>query len=110
MQLLDSFSKNQDDVEFRSFYAHENNILLDLDRLKFLCTERNWTELEDGLDNTDVSESCGRQGMITRWRFLKLTNSTLFSVLLKDVPLASMDAVVLKAQLKFCRINCVTLE
>ena len=40
IQLSESFSKIQDDVGFMSFYAHENDILLDLDQLKMVCTER----------------------------------------------------------------------
>ena len=48
--------------------------------------------------------------MNTKWRFYKLTNLTLFSALLKDVPMGCKNAVLPEPLLKNRTINCLTFE
>ena len=101
-------SKNIEDEGFRYFYAHENNTLLD--RSKLVCTHDDLAKLKDFLNKTDVIESCSRERMITKWRFYKLTNLTVFAALLKDVPMGCKNAVLPEPLLKNHTINCLTYE
>ena len=100
--------KNIKDGGFRYFYAHENNTLLD--RSKLVCTHDDLAILKYFLNKTDVIESCSRERMNTKWRFYKMTNLTVFAVLLKDVPMGCKDAVLLEPLLKNCTINFLTFE
>ena len=48
--------------------------------------------------------------MNTKWRLYKLTNLTVFAVLLKDVPMGCRDAVLHEPLLRNGTINCLTFE
>ena len=103
-----SIFKNIEDGGLRHFYAHENNTLLD--RSKLLCTHDNLAKLKDFVNKTDFIESCRRERMNTKWRFYKLTNLTVFAVLLKDVPMGCKNAVLPESLLKNRTNNCLTYE
>ena len=75
-----------------------------------MCTRDDLTELKDSLNKTDVLESCSRERMNTKWMFHKLTNSTVFAALPKDVPMGCKDAVLPEPLLKNHTINCLTFE
>ena len=100
--------KKIEDGGFRYFYAHENNTLLD--RSKLVCTHDDLTKLKDFLNQTYVIESRSRERMNTKWRFYKLTNSTVFAALLKDVPMGCKNAVLPEPLLRNGTINCLTFE
>ena len=100
--------KNIEDGGFRYFYAYENNTLLD--RSKLVCTHDYLAKLKDFLNKTDVIESCSRERMNSKWRFYKLTNSTVFAALLKNVPMGCKNAVLPEPLLKNHTINCLTFE
>ena len=100
--------KNIEDGGSRYFYAHENITLLN--RSKLVCTLDDLANLQDFLNETDVIESCSREKMKTKWRFYKLTNLTVFAVLLKDIPMGCKNAVLPKPLLKSHTINCLTFE
>ena len=84
--------KNIEDGGFRYFHTHENITLLE--RSKLMCTRDDLPKLEISFNKADVIESCSRKRLSTKWRFYKLTNLTLFAVLLKDVPIGCKDAVL----------------
>ena len=91
---------------FRYFYAHENNILLDLSKL--VSTHDDLAKLNDLLNKTDVKESCSRERLNTKWMLYKLTNLTVSAVLLKDVPLGCKNAYLPETILRNGTINCLT--
>ena len=93
--------KNIEDGEFRYFYAHENNTLLD--RSKLVCTHDDLAKLKDFLNQTDVIEFCSRERTNTNWRFYKLTNLTAIAALLKDVPMGCKNAVLPEPLLKIAQ-------
>ena len=95
-----------EDGGFRHFYAHENNTLLD--RSKLVCIHDDLTKMKDFFNKTDVIESCSRERRNTKWRFYKLTNLTVFAVLLKDVPMRCKNAVLPEPLLKNHTNNCLT--
>ena len=100
--------KNIEDGGFRYFNAHENNTLLD--RSKLVCTHDDLSNLKDCLNKTDLTESCSRERMNTKGKFYKLTNLTVFSAFLKDLPLGCKNAVLPEPLLKNCTITCLMNE
>ena len=106
--VFDFILKNIGDGVFRYFYAHENNTLLD--RSKLVCTHEDLAMSKDFLNQTDVIESCSRERTNTMSKFYKLTNLTVFSALLKDVPMGRKDAALPEPLLKNHTINCLTFE
>ena len=100
--------KKIEDGKFRYFYAHENNTLLV--QSKLVSNKDDMTKLKEILKKTDVIESCTEERSITKWTFFKLTNLTIFAVLLRDIPMGCKDAVLPESLLKNHRVNCLTFE
>ena len=100
--------KKIEDRGFRYFTAQENKNLLDPSKLVY--TRDDLAKLKDIPNKTEVIESCSRERLRTKWRFYKLKNSTFFSALLTDIPMAYKDAVFPEPPLKNCIINCLTFE
>ena len=98
--------KNIEDGNFRCFYAHENNTLLG--QSKLVSNKDDMAKLKDILKKTDVIELCTKERSNTKWRFLKLTNLTLFDALPRDIPMGCKDAVLSESLLKNLSINCLT--
>ena len=65
-------------------------------------------KLRENLKKTDVIESCTRERPNTKWRFFKMTNSTIFAALLKDIPMGCIDAVLPGSLSKNHTVNCLT--
>ena len=61
-------------------FTHTNTLL---DRSKLVSTREELAKLKDFVNKTDVIESCSRERLITKWRFYKLTNLTVFAASLK---------------------------
>ena len=104
--VLGFMLKNMEDGKIRYFYAHENNTLLE--QSKFVSNKGNMAKMEGILKETDVIESCTKQRSITKWRFFKLTNSTIFAALLRDILMGCKDAVLLESLLNNRTVNCLT--
>ena len=100
--------KNIEDVSCCYFFAHENNTLLE--KSKLLSTGDDLEHIKTSLAGTDVIESCARERVNTKWKFLKLTNVTIFAALLKDIPMGCKDAVLPEPLLKNRTVNCLTFE
>ena len=81
-----------------------------LDRSKLVCTHDDLAKLKDFLNKTNVIDFCSREKMNTKWRLYKLSNSTVFAALLKDVPMGPKNAVLPEPLLKNHTINCLTYE
>ena len=100
--------KNIEDASCRYFYAHENNTLLE--KSKLLSTGDDLEHIKTLLAGTDVIESCARERVNTKWKFLKLTNVAIFAALPKDIPMGCKDAVLPEPLLKNRTVNCLTFE
>ena len=100
--------KNVEDGLCRCFYAHENNTVIE--RSKLVSTPADKTNLKDGMQKMDIVDICTRERSNTKWKFYKLTNLTIFSSLLKDVPLGCKDTVLPEPLLRNCNVNCLTFE
>ena len=100
--------ENIEDGNFRYFYAHENNTLLE--QSKLVSSKDDMANLKKILKKTDVIESCTKERSNTKWRFFKLTNLTIFAALLRDIPMGCKDAVLPEPLLRNRSINCLTYE
>ena len=100
--------KNIEVGKFRYFYAHENNTLLE--QSKLVSNKDDMAILKEILKKTDVIESCTKERSNTKWRFLKLTNLTIFAALLRDIPMGCKDAVLPESLLKNHTVNCLTYK
>ena len=100
--------KNIEDGNFRYFYAHENNTLLE--QSKLVSNKDDMAKMKEILKKTDVIESCTKERSNTKWRFFELTNLTIFAALLRDIPMGCKDAVLPESLLKNHTVNCLTFE
>ena len=57
-----------------------------------MCTPENITNLKKNLQKMDNVDLRTRERVITKRKFYKLTNLTIFAVLLKDVPMGCKDS------------------
>ena len=105
---LDIILKNIEDGKFSYFHAHENNTLLE--QSKLLSNKDDMTKLKEILKKTDVIESCTKERSITKWRFIKLTNLTIFAALLRDIPMGCKDAVLPESVSKNHTVSCLPYE
>ena len=105
---LDSFWKILRILLCRYFYAHENNTVIE--RSKLVCTPDDITKLKEKLQKKDIVELCTRERANTKWKFCKLTNLTVFAVLLKDVPMGCNDSVLPQPLLKNQNVSYLTFE
>ena len=97
--------RNQENGQYRYFYAHENNTLFEKSHL--LCTRGDLTTIQDKVDHCDLLEMCARERTNTKWKFCLLTNVTIFAALLKNIPMGCKDAVLPEPLLRNCSVNCL---
>ena len=100
--------KNIEDGNFRFFYAHGNNTLLE--QSKLVSNKDDMAKLQEILKKTDVIESCTKERSNTKWRSFKLTNLTKIAALLRDIPMGCKDAILPESLLRNPSINCLTYE
>ena len=100
--------KNIENGMCRYFYAHENNAIME--RAKFVCTQVDMTNLKDRMQKMDIVDICTRERGNTMWKFNKLTNSTIFASLLKDIPMGCKDTVLPEPLSRNCNVNCLIFE
>ena len=98
--------KNIEDEMSRYFYVHENNTVME--GSEFVCTQADMTNRKDRMQKLDIVEIFTRERAITKWKYYKLTNLTVFASLLKDVPMGYKDTVLPKPLLENHNVNCPT--
>ena len=100
--------RNIQDGKFRYFFAPENNTLLD--QSKHVSNKEDMSKLIEILKKTDVIESCTKERSNANWRFFKLTNLTIFTALLRDIPIGCKDAILSESLLRNPSVKCLTYE
>ena len=76
--------------DYRYFYPHENNLLLDR---AFLLSNRNdLLNIQNEIEKLDLIESCTQERQNSKWRFTVITNVTGFAALLKNIPMGCTDS------------------
>ena len=81
-----------------------------MERSKLVCTPDNITNLKEKLQKMDIVDLCIRERAITKWKFYRLTNLTVFAALLKDVLMGCKDSVLPEPLFKNQNVNCPTYE
>ena len=79
-----------------------------MERTKLVCTQADMTNLKERMQKMDIVDICTRERSNKMWKFYKLTNSTIFASLLKDVPMGCKDTVLPEPLLKDLNVNCLT--
>ena len=69
---------------FRYYFGQETNTLIE--RSLLVATTNDLVKIKIVLSNTDVIEACTKERANTKWKVYKLTNVTVFAVLLKKFP------------------------
>ena len=100
--------KYVEDGSCRHYYAHENKTLLE--KSKLVGTTEDLTKITKIPSNTDVIESCTKEGTNTKMNLYKLTNVTYFAPLLKEVPMGCIDTLLQDPLLKIHSVKCSTIE
>ena len=100
--------KNIEDGMCRYFYAHENNTIMET--AKLVCTQADMTNLKKRMQKVDIVDLCTRERSNTKWKIYKLTNLTIFTSSLKDVPMGCKDTVLPEPLLRNCNVNCLAFE
>ena len=100
--------KNIEDANFRYFYTHENNTLLE--QSKLVSKKGDMAKLKKILMKTDKNESCTKERSKTKWRFFKITNLTIVAALPREIPMGCKDAVLPEFLLKNHTVNCLAYE
>ena len=75
-----------------------------------MFTKDDWSKLKSNLNKTDIIELWSGEKMDTDWKFYRMTNLTLFAVLLKDVTMGCIDAVLPNSLLVNHTITCLIYE
>ena len=81
-----------------------------MERSKLVCTPDDITNLKEKIQEMDIDDLCIRERDNTKWKFYKLTNLTVFALLLKDVPMGCKDSVLPEPLLKYQNVKCLTYE
>ena len=100
--------KNVEDGTCRSYYAHENNNLME--RWKLMATKSALVKIKNVLSNTDAIEACTKERAKTKWKFIKLTNVTASAFLLKEDSMGCKEVVLPESLVKNHIVNCLTYE
>ena len=90
------------------FNAQEKSTLLE--KSEMLSTVDYLEHIKKLLAGKDFIETCTRERVNTKWKFLNLTNVTKFAARLQDVPLVYKDAVLVEPLLQNRIVNCFTFE
>ena len=90
--------KKVDDRTCRHYYAHENNILMELSKL--VATQEELVQIKIVLGNTDVTETCTKERATTKWKIYKFRSGTVFDALIRKVPMRFKDAVLPESHTK----------
>ena len=100
--------KNIDDSRCRFVYPQGKNSMLG--KYKLLITGDDLKHFKAMIAAKNVKTACTRGMVDTKWQFLKLTNGTVFAVLLKNIPMCCRNAVLPDHLLKERFINCITFN
>ena len=73
--------------EYRN--CHENNTLFK--KLLLLCTKSDLITIQGKAENLDIVEQCTQECQNRKWRFILITNVTIFAALLKNIPMGCPD-------------------
>ena len=82
--------RNLETNDYRYYYPHERNLLLDR---AFLLSKRNdLINLRNEFEKLDLIETCTQEHQNSKWRFTVITIVTVFAALLTNIPMGCTDS------------------
>ena len=97
--------RNVETNDYRYYYPHENNLLLDQ---AFLLSNRNdLLNLQTKIEKLDLIETCTKERQNSKWRFTVITNVTVFAALLTIIPMGCTDTPLPEPLLRNPEVNCL---
>ena len=72
--------QNIETNDYRYYYPHENNLLLD--RAFLVSNKNDFLNLQNEIEKLDLVETCTQERQNSKWRFTVITNVTVFVALL----------------------------
>ena len=92
----------------RYYYPHENITLMEGSKL--VATKDNLKKIGTSFNNVDAIESCKTERANTKWKFHRVVIVKFFAALLKEVPMACINAVSPEPLIRNRSVNCLTFE
>ena len=97
--------RNVETNDYRYYYPHENNLLLDR---AFLLSNRNdLLIIQNEIEKLDLIETCTQERQNSKWRFKEITNVTVFAALLTNIPMGCTDSPLPEPLLRNPEVNCL---
>ena len=97
--------QNVETNEYRYYYPHENNLLLD--RAFLLSNKNDLLNLQNEIEKLDLIETCTKERHNSKWRFRVITNVTVFVALLTNIPMGCTDSPLPEPLLRNPEVNCL---
>ena len=102
---LEFILQNVETNNYRYYYPHENNLLLD--RAFLLSNRNNLLNLQSTIEKIDLIETCTEDCQNSKWRFRVITNVTVFAALLTNIPMGCSDFPLPEPLLRNPEVNCL---
>ena len=97
--------QNIETNDYRYFYPHENNLLLD--RTFLLCNRNDLLNIQNEIEKLDLFETCTQDCQNSKWRFTVFTIVTIFAALLTNIPMGCTDSPLPEPLLRNLEVNCL---
>ena len=97
--------QNVENNDYRYYYPHDNNLLLD--RAHLLSNKNDLINLQIEIGKFDLIETCTQERQNSKWRFALITNVTISAALLKNIPLGCLDSVLPEPLIRNPEVNCL---
>ena len=97
--------QNIETNDYRYYYPHENNLLLD--RAFLLGNKNDLLNIQNAIEKLDLIETCTQERQNSKWRFTVITNVTVFAALLTNIPMGCTDSPLPEPLLRNPEINCL---
>ena len=91
--------------DYRYYYPHENNLLLD--RVFLVSNKNDLLNLQNEIKKLDLVETYTQERQNSKWRFTVITNVTVFVALLTNIPLGCTDSPLPEPLLRNPEVNCL---
>ena len=97
--------QNIETNDYRYYYPHENNLLLD--RAFLVSNKNDLLNLQNEIEKLDLVETCTQERQNSKWRFTVITNVTIFVALLTNIPMGFTDSPLPEPLLRNPEVNCL---
>ena len=97
--------RNVETNDYRYYYPHENNLLLD--RAFLLGNRNDLLNIQNEIEKLDLIETCTQERQNSKWRFTVITNATVFAALLTNTPMGCTDSPLPEPLLRNPEVNCL---